>query len=164
MTVGWVGTAGNRQYLDPLKDVFARLADERVAVLEVVSSDPWERAGGVSALDARRGIVRVRTLRRRHHAAARHAVHAREGGFKLLQSLAAGVGVVASPVGVNRSLVERSGGGLLAETPEEWETCLRSLAADHALRAELGARGRAFAEDMCDLEAHADTLAALLSA
>jgi glycosyltransferase involved in cell wall biosynthesis len=87
-----------------------------------------------------------------------------KAGFKLLQSLAAGVGVVASPVGVNRMLVESSGGGMLAQTSEEWELCLRRLAADPSLRADLGARGRAFVESTCDLEAHTDTLASVLSA
>ena len=86
-----------------------------------------------------------------------------KAGFKLVQSLAAGVGVVASPVGVNRRAVEQSRGGMLATTPEEWEVSLRSLAADPALRAEHGARGRAFAERTCDLEQHADTLASLLT-
>jgi hypothetical protein len=164
MAVGWVGTAGNRQYLDPLKDVFAELADEGLAVLEVVSSDPWDGPAafrrwtpGEEASVFSRYDIGIMPLPDTPYTRSK-------AGFKLLQSLAAGVGVVASPAGVNRSLIERSGGGLLAETPEEWEVCLRSLAADDALRAELGARGRAFAEDMCDLEEHAETLAGLLSA
>ena len=164
MAVGWVGTAGNRQYLEPLKGVFARLSDEQLAVLEVVSSDPWAGPAafrrwtpGEEASVFARYDVGIMPLPDTPYTRSK-------AGFKLMQSLAAGVGVVASPTGVNRSLIERSGGGLLAETPDEWEGRLRSLAADDGLRAELGARGRAFAEGTCDLESHADTLAALLSA
>ena len=94
MCVGWVGTAGNTEYLDPLAGVFARLAGEQVAVLEVVSSEPWS------------GPARFR----RWTSAEEASVFARfdvgimplpdtpytraKAGFKLLQSLAAGVGVV----------------------------------------------------------------------
>jgi glycosyltransferase involved in cell wall biosynthesis len=161
--VGWVGTAGNRQYLEPLRNVFARLTDEGVATLEVVSSDPWAgpaafrrwTPGEESSVFARYDVG-IMPLPDTPYTRSK-------AGFKLLQSLAAGVGVVASPAGVNRSLIERSGGGMLADTPEEWEACLRRLAADPSLRAVFGARGRAFTETTCNLEAHADTLAAALN-
>jgi glycosyltransferase involved in cell wall biosynthesis len=76
--------------------------------------------------------------------------------------MAAGLPVVASPVGVNAELVERSGAGLLASSPEDWEAALRELAASVELRRELGARGRAFIETYADLDGQARTLAALL--
>ncbi|HEV2773129.1 MAG TPA: glycosyltransferase, partial [Thermoleophilaceae bacterium] len=86
-----------------------------------------------------------------------------KAGFKLLQYMAAAAPVLASPVGVNTELVERSGAGYLATEPAEWEQHLRRLAADPALRCDLGARGRAFIEGYADLDAQADTLARLLS-
>jgi len=162
MVIGWVGTAGNRQYLEPLRAVFARLAEEGVAVLEVVSSDPWDGAArfrrwtlGEEASVFSRFDIGIMPLPDTPYTRSK-------AGFKLLQSLAGGVGVVTSPIGVNRSIVEQSGAGLLAEAPEEWEACLRRLAADDSWRAELGARGRVFAERTCDLDAHADTIASLL--
>jgi glycosyltransferase involved in cell wall biosynthesis len=72
------------------------------------------------------------------------------------------VPVVASPVGINRKLVEDSGSGFLAEHPEDWEGAIRMLALDRLLRAKLGSRGRAFVERYADLDGQADTLAALL--
>ena len=85
-----------------------------------------------------------------------------KAGFKLLQYMAAGVPVVASPVGINRKLVDDSGSGFLAEDPTDWERAIRLLAVDPALRTELGSRGRAFVERYADLDGHADTLAGLL--
>jgi hypothetical protein len=39
--------------------------------------------------------------------------------------MATGLPVAASPIGVSRELVERSGGGMLAGSPAEWEEALR---------------------------------------
>jgi glycosyltransferase involved in cell wall biosynthesis len=77
--------------------------------------------------------------------------------------MAAGVPVVASPVGVNRSLIESSGGGLLATGSGEWEAAIRELAGSPAMRAEMGDRGRRFVAGYADLEGQGRTLAALLS-
>jgi glycosyltransferase involved in cell wall biosynthesis len=163
LRVGWTGTPGNIRYLDPLAKVFGRLEEEGVARLEVVSSQPWEagpshfsrwRLEEVPAFFAR-FEVGLMPLPDAPYTRAK-------AGFKLLQYMAAGAACVASPIGVNTELVERSGGGLLADGPCEWEEALRRLAAEPSLRAELGARGRAFVEDFVDLDAQADTLASLL--
>ena len=164
LRVGWAGNPGNVPYLDPLAGVFERLEREGVARLEVVSSQPW-RAGpstfsrwrleDVPAFFAR-FEVGLMPLPDTPYTRAK-------AGFKLLQYMAAAAAVLASPVGVNTELVERSGAGYLATEPEEWEQHLRRLAADPALRRDLGARGRAFIERYADLDAQADTLARLLS-
>ena len=85
-----------------------------------------------------------------------------KAGFKLLHYMAAGVPVVASPVGINRQLVGDSGSGFLAEGPDEWEAAIRSLAGDAVLREHLGSRGRAFVERYADLDGQADALAEVL--
>jgi hypothetical protein len=160
--VGWAGTNGGLRYLDPLAPVFRRLADEGVGRLQVVSSTPW-----VGPSD-----FRLWRLEDEPHLFAPFAVgimplpdseYARaKAGFKLLQYMAAGVPVVASPVGVNRELVERSGGGLLADSTDEWDSALRTLLSDQGLRRRMGGAGRQFVEGFADLDRQADVLAALL--
>jgi len=59
-----------------------------------------------------------------------------------LQYMAAGLPVVASPVGVNTQLVQESGAGVLADTPAAWDRALRELAADPELRARHDVRLR----------------------
>ena len=86
-----------------------------------------------------------------------------KAGFKLLQYMAAGVPVVASPVGINVELIERSGAGLLADTPAEWKAALERLLGDVDLRRQMAARGRAFLREFADLEAQANTLATLIA-
>src|SRR5581483_1444782 len=62
--------------------------------------------------------------------------------LKVLQYMAAGLPVVANPVGVQAELVVAGESGLLARTPAEWVEALRLLAGDPALRRRLGEAGR----------------------
>jgi glycosyltransferase involved in cell wall biosynthesis len=63
-------------------------------------------------------------------------------GLKVLQYMAAGLPVVANPVGMNRRLVVDGQTGLLASTPGEWADAIGRLAADPTLRAAMGRAGR----------------------
>jgi len=67
-------------------------------------------------------------------------------GYKLIQYMACGLPVVASPVGVNCHIVEHGVNGFLAETPEEWEQALGTLMADANLRQRMGLAGRSKVE------------------
>lgn len=163
LRVGWTGTPGNIRLLDPLAGVLARLEREGLVRLEVVSSEPWRlvqasfRPWRLAEVPEFFGRFEVGLMPLTDTPYTRA-----KAGFKLLQYMAAGSAAVASPVGVNVELIERSGGGMLAERPDEWEHALRALAHDRDHRAELGARGRAFVERYVDLDAQADTLARLL--
>jgi len=61
--------------------------------------------------------------------------------YKLIQVMAAGKPVIASPVGANRQVVEHGVNGFLAETPEEWTQALRALS-DPDLRRRMGEAAR----------------------
>jgi glycosyltransferase involved in cell wall biosynthesis len=65
-------------------------------------------------------------------------------GCKLLQYMAAGLPVVASPVGINAALVGNGARGLTAETRDEWKDALGTLIRDAALRHAMGMSGRVF--------------------
>jgi glycosyltransferase involved in cell wall biosynthesis len=67
-------------------------------------------------------------------------------GLKVLQYMAAGLPVVANPVGVQAELVRPEETGLLADSPEEWVRAVGRLAADPALRQRLGEAGRRLVE------------------
>jgi glycosyltransferase involved in cell wall biosynthesis len=58
--------------------------------------------------------------------------------------MAAGLPVVASPVGLNRLLVPESGAGFLAADEAEWGAALERLLADPGLRDRLGAAGHQY--------------------
>jgi glycosyltransferase involved in cell wall biosynthesis len=67
-------------------------------------------------------------------------------GLKVLQYLAAGLPVVANPVGVHLEMVRHGETGYLAETPDQWVAAVGRLARDPALRRRMGAAGQRLVE------------------
>ena len=65
-----------------------------------------------------------------------------KGGYKLLQYGAMWLPVVASPVGVIKSIVEDGITGFLASSEEAWAECILRLVDDASLRARMGRAGR----------------------
>lgn len=63
-------------------------------------------------------------------------------GYKLIQYMACGLPVVASPVGVNREIVDHGVNGFLANTDEAWRVALDKLVSDPELRIRMGQAGR----------------------
>ncbi|HEV3022009.1 MAG TPA: glycosyltransferase family 4 protein, partial [Pirellulales bacterium] len=63
-------------------------------------------------------------------------------GLKVLQYMAAGLPVVANPVGVHRHMVVDGLTGFLVRTPQECAEAIERLAAEPGLRAQMGRAGR----------------------
>lgn len=63
-------------------------------------------------------------------------------GLKVLQYMAAGLPVVANPVGVQTEMVRHGETGFLAETADQWVRALQRLAEDAELRQRMGRAAR----------------------
>jgi len=74
-------------------------------------------------------------------------------GLKVLQYQAAGLPVVANPVGVQADFVRDGETGFRATTTDEWVNAIRTLAANTELRKRLGAAGRKQVEARFSVEA-----------
>jgi glycosyltransferase involved in cell wall biosynthesis len=83
-------------------------------------------------------------------------------GLKVLQYLAAGLPVVANPVGVQVEMVRHGETGFLAETPEQWAEAVGRLAADPDLRRRMGQAGRRLVETSYSVESGARRWLSLL--
>lgn len=83
-------------------------------------------------------------------------------GLKLLQYMAGGLPVVASPIGVNRELVRSGENGFLAESEDDWRTALTALRDSAARRRDFGRAGRRRCERDFSLTGWADTLQEIL--
>jgi len=80
-------------------------------------------------------------------------------GLRVLQYMAAGLPVVANPVGMNRTMVIDGETGFLAETPADWAAAIERLALDPALRRQMGAAGRRLLEQHYNIEGWGPRLA-----
>ncbi len=74
-------------------------------------------------------------------------------GLKVLQYLAAGLPVVANPVGVHAGMIRPGENGYLAESPREWVEALTRLRDDRELRRRLGQNGRQLLQAQYSVEA-----------
>lgn len=73
-------------------------------------------------------------------------------GLKVLQYMAAGLPVVANPVGVQVEMVRHGETGFLAHTDEEWADAIHALSADSDLRRRMGEAGRRLVEQKYSVE------------
>lgn len=79
-------------------------------------------------------------------------------GFKLLQYMATGAAVVASPVGVNTQIIRDGENGLLAANESEWIEKISSLIDGPQLRKRLASNARKSVEDRYSLDTVSDAL------
>jgi len=83
-------------------------------------------------------------------------------GYKLIQYMAGGLAVIASPVGVNEKIVDPGRSGYLASSTEDWLQALRTLCHNQQLCTEMGKAGRQKAEQLYNLQVTAPKLLDLL--
>jgi len=83
-------------------------------------------------------------------------------GLKVLQYMAAGLPVVANPVGVQADMVRHGESGFLATTPQEWADAVAELAHDPELRRRMGQAGRRRVETEFSVRAGAERWNSLL--
>jgi glycosyltransferase involved in cell wall biosynthesis len=85
-------------------------------------------------------------------------------GLKVLQYMAAGLPVVANPVGMNREMVIHGQTGLLASTPRQWGEAIALLADDPDLRRAMGTAGRRLARERFSVARWESRFAATIAA
>ena len=75
-----------------------------------------------------------------------------KSGYKMIQYMATGIPVIASPVGINSEILNHDVDGFLAENEGQWLSFLTTLATDPVLRRQMGAMGRKKVRDRYCLE------------
>ncbi len=150
LVIGWIGTASNFRHLQPVMDqVVAALERLPRARLRIVSNGAlpeylhhprvehwrWQEKRELAALQS--FDIGIMPLENNEQSRGKC-------GFKMIQYMACGVPVLASAVGANLQILERSGAGYLVD--HDWATPLLQLASSPQLRAGMGTRGRAHVE------------------
>lgn len=82
-------------------------------------------------------------------------------GFKLIQYLALGIPSVASPVGVNKEIIEPGVNGFLCDKEQDWLKAFRILLTDSNLRERMGNKGLEKMKSTYSLQVHTPVFLAL---
>jgi hypothetical protein len=159
--VGWIGSRTTLPYLKPLKPVFETLG---IKPRIIASGEPaqlgfeiefrqWQlETEGAELSQIGIGIAPLPDT----------PWEQGKCGVKLLQYMACGIPVVASPVGVNAAIVVHGVNGFLAKNTAEWVTSLHRLIADPKLRQQMGAAGRETVEKRFNVQQAAEAAYAVL--
>jgi glycosyltransferase involved in cell wall biosynthesis len=83
-------------------------------------------------------------------------------GYKLLQYMACGRPVIASPVGANRQIVDDGVNGLFASTTTDWIHAIEKLRQNREMRRSMGEAARLKVEGVYSLQVQAPRVLAIL--
>lgn len=144
--IGWIGTPSNAGHLEIIRKPMERLmrkcdVEFRIVGLneapqwdtDRIQVEKWELAKELDYFS--RFDIGVMPL-------ADTAFTRGKCAFKMIQYMAAGLPVVASPVGANVETLEEGKQGFLADGDDAWEAALEKLVLDAAMRGRMGESGR----------------------
>jgi glycosyltransferase involved in cell wall biosynthesis len=163
VVIGWIGNPITARHLSLLKDAVATLQQRfagRVRVVAIganaeqfvgtcVEAKEWveeKEAEDVAQFDI--GVMPLPD----------EPFERGKCGYKLIQYMACGKPVVASPVGVNKKIVVHGETGFLASDSQQWIDMLSRLVQSPDLRERLGANGRKKVEAGYSLQSTAPKL------
>lgn len=164
-TIGWIGQPSTARYLKTIAPALVEACRDGAARLRLIGSGPVELPGVDVELLPWSGeseVALMHTFDVGIMPLPDEPWARGKCGFKLIQYMACGLPVIASPVGVNSEIVEEGKSGFLASSPDEWQQALETLMADAGLRKRMGMHGRSRVEERYCLQVAAPKLALLL--
>ena len=161
MVIGWIGSPSTSKYLLSISSIYKSLLSEFDVRFVAVGANreilkgfpievlPWSKETEVKLIQSFDiGIMPLTDT----------PWERGKCGYKLIQYMACGLPVVASPVGVNKQIVESGINGFLANDTREWLESLRKLLKDENLRTYMGEKGRDVVEKSYSLQVQSTRL------
>jgi len=155
-TVGWIGSPATQGFVRSVAGVLSRVVNgDRSRFVTIGAHYPerlferheqWEWKAETEARDIACFDVGIMPL-------VDAPFERGKCGYKLIQYMACGVPVIASPVGVNIEIVQHGENGFLADGDDEWARALTTLKGNPDLRRRMGATGRRLVERRYSIQA-----------
>jgi glycosyltransferase involved in cell wall biosynthesis len=166
LTIGWIGSPSTWANVQPLLPVLREAITRHRARFLVIGAGRSAERDVFPGMEARdwteaTEIADVQTMDIGIMPLLDRPFERGKSGYKLIQYMACGLPVVASPVGVNAEIVKDGVNGFLASTDAQWSERLGQLLADAALRSRMGEQGRTQAVDGYSLARQAPRLVQL---
>jgi glycosyltransferase involved in cell wall biosynthesis len=164
-TIGWVGSPSTARYIQLVQPALSEICKDGQTRVVLVGSGPvkladvpveilsWTEESEVAAIqDFDVGIMPLPD----------EPWERGKCGYKLIQYLACGRPVIASPVGVNQQIVEHGVNGFLAREIADWISAMRELRDNAPLREAMGRNGRSKVKKKYSIQVTAPRLAEIL--
>jgi glycosyltransferase involved in cell wall biosynthesis len=167
VVIGWIGSPTTWPNVRPLLPLLQHLCAEQDVCVRVVGAGPAaerDRFPGLELVEWNEAteVAEVQRMDIGIMPLFDGPFERGKSGYKLIQYMACGLPVVASPVGVNREIVIESENGFLATDELEWRDALTRLISDPAMRFRLGSVGRSIAEAKFSVASQAPRLVEIL--
>lgn len=149
--VGWIGSRSTLPYLKNLKNVIQKLN----LIPRVIGAGPIEDLGFKPDFRPWNLDTELNELRQIGIGISPLLDTAWEQGkcgVKVLQYMACGIPVVASPVGVQKQMIQHGKNGYLAKDENDWIRYLEHLLQDEPLRGDMGKDGRKYVEENYNIQ------------
>jgi glycosyltransferase involved in cell wall biosynthesis len=161
--VGWIGSPSTWAYARPLIPLlrdFARSEKARVKIVGAGAAAEADRFPGLELVEwsEQSEVAEVQSMDIGIMPLTDDRWARGKSGYKIVQYMACGLPVVASPVGVNSEMVTEGLNGFLAASDSQWRDALERLAGNAELRQRLGKAGRDRAIAVFSLQAQAPRL------
>jgi glycosyltransferase involved in cell wall biosynthesis len=144
--IGWKGSPSTEKYLDLIIDPLQRIAQTTDILFKVSGTKKFHRIPGIICnivpWDLNTEVEFIQSLDIGIMPLPDDAWERGKGGYKLLEYMACGIPVIASPVGINKEIVIDGNNGFLAETENEWVAAMVKLIEDKELRRLMGLHAR----------------------
>jgi glycosyltransferase involved in cell wall biosynthesis len=166
LTIGWIGSPSTWGSVRPLLPLLGQLCAERGVRFRVVGAGAEgkrDRFSGLELVDWSEAseIAEIQRMDIGIMPMLDDPFQRGKSGYKLVQYMACGLPVVASPVGVNSRIVSNGENGFLASSTGEWRAALNRLLDDPSLRKAMGKASRTLAERSYSLASQAPRVTGL---
>ena len=164
-TIGWIGSPATAEYIKLVQPALLEICKNGQARVVLVGSRPVELVGvpvEILPWTEENEVAAIQNFDVGIMPLPDGPWERGKCGYKLIQYMACGRPVVASPVGVNRQIVEHGVNGFLANDTADWITALRELRDNAPLREAMGRAGRCKVEKQYCVQVTAPCLAETL--
>lgn len=153
--IGWIGSPSTFKYVKQLYPVFEKLSQQYNFELQIIGAKSKEKSSFPIAYIDWSEETEVASIQNFDIGIMPLEDSPWEKGkcaYKLIQYMACGVPVVASPVGMNVQVIAEGVNGFLANDEEKWQEVLGCLLADNLKSSTFGLAGRQMIEEEFTLQ------------
>lgn len=165
ITIGWIGQPSTAKYLSQLVPALKKILEKYSAHIIAIGPKPAQFLNmpvEVRPWSEETEVAEIQQFDIGIMPLSDSLWERGKCGYKLIQYMACGKPVVATPVGVNSVIVQQGENGFLAQSEVQWCEAIDKLCEDAALRKRMGDEGRKLVEQNYSLQVTAPKLAELL--